>query len=105
ALLDQGFRAVLAPRFADIFRNNAAKNGLLTVELDRDTWQEMVQRLEAQPDAPVSIDLERERLGFAGGPEVSFSLDPFARHCLLTGLDPLAYLLAQEAQLDAYEAA
>ncbi len=103
ALLDFGFRAVVAPRFADIFENNAAKNGLLSVALPVADWQRVVERVVAEPEGLLLIDLERERLGFEDGRELVFKLDAFARHCLLTGLDPLAYLLAQGREIETYE--
>jgi 3-isopropylmalate/(R)-2-methylmalate dehydratase small subunit len=100
ALDDAGFRVVIAPRFADIFKNNAGKNGLLTVELAG--WAELVAKLEAEPATEIKVDLEAEEVR-ADGAVWRFRSDPFTRHCLLHGQDELAYLLAQESEIAAYE--
>jgi 3-isopropylmalate/(R)-2-methylmalate dehydratase small subunit len=99
ALCDHGFRAVVSPSFADIFRRNALKNGLLTVTVDAETHA----RLLANPGAEVTIDLEARELTLPGGPRVAFPIEPFARHCLLAGLDEMEFLLAQQAAIAAYE--
>jgi 3-isopropylmalate/(R)-2-methylmalate dehydratase small subunit len=101
ALRDFGFRAVLSTSFADIFRANALKNGLLPVELDG----EVHAALAADPDAAVTVDLEAETLTLPGGRAVAFAVDPFARRLLLEGTDELGYLLAQADAVAAYEAA
>ncbi len=102
ALVAHGFRAVISTSFADIFRSNALKNGLLPVAVDADTHA----RLLALPaDAEVTIDLHEQTLEVPGGPAVAFSIDPFARHCLLQGVDQLGYLLALDEQITAYEEA
>ena len=100
ALTDFGFRAVVALSFADIFRNNALKNGLLPVAVSPD----LHGRLVRAPGQRVTIDLEtREiRLEDDGTREV-FPIDPFARRCLLDGMDELQFLLAQEEAIAAYE--
>ena len=103
ALTAFGFRAVLAPLFADIFRNNALKNGLLPVELPAAAHAELAAAVEADPDAEVSVDLEAETVTLPGGRTVPFSVDPFARQMLLDGTDELGYLLAQGAAVAAYE--
>lgn len=99
ALLDYGFRAVISSRVADIFRNNALKNGLLPVELDEDThgW------LLANPGAEIAIDVERLHVALPDGREVPFELDGFARYCLLNGTDQLGFLLARAAEIAAFE--
>ena len=102
ALQAFGFKAVLAPLFADIFRNNALKNGLLPVELPADAHAELAAALEADPDAEVTVDLEAETVRLPGGP-VAFRVDPFARRMLLDGTDELGYLLSQGAAVAAYE--
>jgi 3-isopropylmalate/(R)-2-methylmalate dehydratase small subunit len=99
ALLDYGFRAVISSSIADIFRNNALKNGLLPVEVDPQTHA----RLLAAPGSKVSIDLETQTLSIGDQVRVSFSVDPFARHCLLSGMDELGFLLAQQNAIAAYE--
>lgn len=99
ALVDFGFRAVLAPSFADIFRANALKNGLLPVAVP----PEAHARLRAAPQL-VEIDLAACRFALADGSAWSFEVDPFARRCLLDGVDELGFLLAREAEIAAFEA-
>jgi 3-isopropylmalate/(R)-2-methylmalate dehydratase small subunit len=103
ALQAFGFKAVLAPLFADIFRNNALKNGLLPVELPADTHAELAAAVEADPDAEVTVDLAAETVTLPGGRAVGFGVDPFARQMLLDGTDELGYLLSQGAAVAAYE--
>ena len=103
ALLDYGFRAVLSPRFADIFRANALRNGLLAVTVDRAVHQRLVAAVEADAGAEITIDLEAERLALPDGSGVAFEVDPFARRCLLDGVDQLGFLLRQRAQIEAWE--
>jgi 3-isopropylmalate/(R)-2-methylmalate dehydratase small subunit len=87
ALRAFGIRAVLAPLFADIFRNNALKNGLLPVELPADAHAELAAAVEADPDAEVTVDLGAETVTLPGGRAVGFHVDPFARQMLLDGTD------------------
>ena len=101
ALLDYGFRAVVSSDIADIFKSNSLKNGLLPVEVDAETHA----RLLEQPGARIAIDLEECTLQAEGGIESSFTIEPFARRCLLDGVDPLGHILAHEADIVAYEAA
>jgi len=98
ALRDFGFRAVVSSSIADIFRSNALKNGLVPVVVDRDAHE----RLLATPGIEVTIDLETRTLS-TEGMRVSFPLDPFARHCLMNGVDELGYLLAQSNAIAEYE--
>jgi len=99
ALADQGFRAVVGPSFADIFRGNALKNGLLPVAVPA----EIHARLAAEGGATVTIDLEQGALVLSDGTRVAFAIDPFARHCLLHGIDEMDFLLGQDAAIAAYE--
>ena len=103
ALRAFGFRAVLAPVFADIFRNNALKNGLLPVELPAEAHAELAAAVDADPDAQVTVDLEAETVTLPGGRTVGFAVDPFARQMLLDGTDELGYLLSHGAAVAAYE--
>ena len=98
ALLDYGFRAVVSSSIADIFRANALKNGLLPVIVDTATHEVLL----ASPGMRVSIDLESCSLAF-GDARVSFPIDPFARRCLLEGVDELGFLMAQDDAIAAYE--
>lgn len=99
ALVDYGFRAVVSSEFADIFRNNALKNGLLPVVVDADThaW------LLANPGAEVTVDLESTTLTLPDGRAVPFPIDRFSRYCLMNGLDQLGFLLEQRDAIAAYE--
>lgn len=99
ALVDYGFEAVISTGIADIFRNNSLKNGLLPVVVDEDThgW------LLANPGAEVQIDLAAASVQLPGRPPVSFPIEPFARYCLLNGVDELGYLLSQDSAIEAYE--
>jgi 3-isopropylmalate/(R)-2-methylmalate dehydratase small subunit len=104
ALIDYGFRAVVSTYFADIFRNNSLKNGLLPVMVDNDTYAELAAAFERDPNAQVTIDLQAQQLTLPSGRAVSFPIDPFARHCLLNGLDQMGFLLGEEDAISIYEA-
>jgi 3-isopropylmalate/(R)-2-methylmalate dehydratase small subunit len=99
ALQGFGFQAVIAPSFADIFRGNALKNGLLPVAVE----DAVHARLVSAPGSSVTVDLEAQRLTLADGTEARFPIDPFARYCLLNGIDELQFLLGQEEAIAAYE--
>jgi 3-isopropylmalate/(R)-2-methylmalate dehydratase small subunit len=101
ALVDYGIRAVISTEIADIFRNNALKNGLLPVTVDPSTaaW------LLANPGAEVTVDLETVEVVLPGGRHTSFPIEAFARHCLLNGQDELGYLRSKLADIERYEAA
>jgi 3-isopropylmalate/(R)-2-methylmalate dehydratase small subunit len=101
ALVDYGFRAVVARSFADIFKNNALKNGLLPIALDAASHAVVVS---AGDDADVAIDLESCSVTLPGGATASFEVDPFARKCLLAGTDQLGYLSSFGDKIAAYEA-
>ncbi|MEM6532038.1 MAG: 3-isopropylmalate dehydratase small subunit [Myxococcota bacterium] len=100
ALTDWGFRAIIATSFADIFKNNALKNGLLPVTVSEEIHREL---LAADRGASVKIDLEREELTIPSGKTVKFETEPFARKCLLEGKDQLGYLMSHAAAVEAYE--
>ncbi|HEY1892465.1 MAG TPA: 3-isopropylmalate dehydratase small subunit [Steroidobacteraceae bacterium] len=99
ALCDYGFRAVVSTQIADIFRANALKNGLLPIIVDQATHGWLLQH----PGADLGIDLESSTLTLPDGRAVPFPLEPFARYCLLNGVDELGFLLGREAQIQAYE--
>ena len=103
ALLDFGFRAVISTRFADIFRNNAVKTGLLPVALPQHAHATLLDQLAESPKQQVTIDLETQTVTLPDGSSHEFPLDPFARHCLLNGVDELGFLLDQESAIAAYE--
>jgi len=98
-LVDFGFRAVISTQIADIFRNNALKNGLVPVVVDSEThaW------LLANPGARVAVDVEQRRLELPDGRSVPFPLDGFSRLCLMEGIDQLGYLLKHEDAIRRFE--
>jgi 3-isopropylmalate/(R)-2-methylmalate dehydratase small subunit len=104
ALVGYGIRAVLSTSFADIFKGNALKNGLLPIVIDQATSDRLFAMVEADPDTQVTVDLERQVVTVPGG-EVEFTVDPFSRSMLLQGTDELGYLLGHDEQIAAYEAA
>jgi 3-isopropylmalate/(R)-2-methylmalate dehydratase small subunit len=104
ALDDFGFRAVIAPSFADIFANNCVKNGVLTVVLTEAEVEEIVRRASELPNYNLAIDLEQLRVHDDHGFSASFQIDEFTRHCLLEGLDDIGLTLKHEADITAYEA-
>lgn len=105
ALTDFGFRAVISTSFADIFRNNALKNGLLPIAVDAAVHRRLLDLLTADPQAAVTVDLEQQRLGLPDGTIAAFPIDAFARTCLLQGVDELGYLLGRVPAIEGHEAA
>ena len=104
ALTQFGFRAVISTSFADIFRGNSLKNGLLPVIVPADVHAELFRAVEQDPNAVVKIDLARQTLTTPGGREVEFPVDGFSKHCLLEGVDELGYMLQHESKIAAFEA-
>jgi 3-isopropylmalate/(R)-2-methylmalate dehydratase small subunit len=102
ALDDFGFRAVIAPSFADIFANNCVKNGVLTVVLSEEQVGEIVRRAET-PGYEITLDLEQLKVYDRQGFSADFQIDEFTRHCLLEGLDDIGLTLKQETEIAAYE--
>lgn len=99
ALADFGFRAVVSSSIADIFKGNAVKNGLLPVEVDAQTHKALL----SNPGWTVTVDLEKCSLTLPDGREVTFPIAPFARHCLLNGVEPMEFLLQQNDAISTYE--
>jgi 3-isopropylmalate/(R)-2-methylmalate dehydratase small subunit len=99
ALLDYGFRAVVSTEIADIFTSNALKNGLLPVVVDQATWD----NLAAHADQPITIDLEASTIRRGNAEPVAFTVEPFARQCLLDGVDTLGWLQARLPAIEAFE--
>ncbi len=104
ALMAWGFRAVVSSGFADIFRNNALKNGLLPIEVSPAELARLFALVDAEPGAELTVDLEAQELALPDGSAIGFSVDAFARRMILDGTDELGYLLNLEPQLAAYEA-
>jgi 3-isopropylmalate/(R)-2-methylmalate dehydratase small subunit len=99
ALVDHGFQAVVSTRIADIFRNNALKNGLVPVVLE----PQAVAKLVAAPGATVRVDLASQTVTLPDGTTASFPIDGFSKYCLMNGVDELGFLLSQEEAIAAYE--
>ena len=107
ALTGWGLRAVISTMFADIFRNNSLKNGFVPVTVEPAVHAELVAALAKNPNMPVTVDLtgEAATVSWPGRAPVAFPIDPFARDCLLKGVDELGYIQALEPKIQAYEAA
>jgi len=104
ALTAWGFRAVISSSFADIFKANALKNGLLPIEVPPEELRRITALLEVHPDLELSVDLEAQELRLPDGSVIGFVVDPFSRQMLLSGTDELGFLLGQEDAIAAYEA-
>ena len=104
ALAGYGFRAVISTSFADIFRNNALKNGLLPIIVDKDTHAQLFSLVEEDPNTSVSVDLATQTLSLPDGRAVRFPIDSFSKTCLLNGVDEIGYVLGMREQIEAYEA-
>jgi 3-isopropylmalate/(R)-2-methylmalate dehydratase small subunit len=102
ALTSYGFRAVISTSFADIFRNNSLKNGLIPVIVDPKTHQMLFDLLEEVPQTELTVDLASQTLSFPHG-SVTFPIDPFNKACLLNGVDELGYILGFENEIAAFE--
>ncbi|MBD2845092.1 3-isopropylmalate dehydratase small subunit [Paenibacillus sp. IB182496] len=105
AILDYGFRVVIAPSFADIFYNNCFKNGILPIKLSEEQVEKLFQRTAQHEGYKLTVDLENNRLTDAHGLDVSFELDEHRRQFLLQGLDDIGLTLQHEDKISAYEAA
>ena len=103
ALLDYGFRCVIAPSFADIFFNNCFKNGMLPVVLTNAEVDQLFKEVEPQPGYQLSVDLAAQTVTTPGGTSFHFAVDPFRKDCLLNGLDEIGLTLQKEADITAYE--
>jgi 3-isopropylmalate/(R)-2-methylmalate dehydratase small subunit len=104
ALAQYGFRAVISTSFADIFRSNALKNSLLPIIVSGDALTKLLAAFTESPGAMVTIDLASQTLTLPDGSPVQFPIDPFAKHCMLEGVDELGYILQQQAAIAQYEA-
>lgn len=105
ALTDYGFRAVISPRFGDIFRNNATKAGLVPVLVSVEVGAQLMAAVQADPDLEITVDVERRTVAApAAGIEVDFPIDDFTRHRLLDGLDDIGLTLRHEPDITVYEA-
>jgi 3-isopropylmalate/(R)-2-methylmalate dehydratase small subunit len=104
ALIDYGFLAVISTSFADIFRNNSLKNGLLPITVSTDAHAAILQMVTDDPACELTIDLASQQVQLPDGRQASFPIDAFSKNCLLNGIDELGYLLNFQEQVAAYEA-
>jgi 3-isopropylmalate/(R)-2-methylmalate dehydratase small subunit len=105
ALTAWGVRAILSTSFADIFRNNSLKNGVLPIVVDAATHHRLFQLLATDPDAELTVDLAEQGVLLPDGSTIDFEIDPFAKQMILAGTDELGYLLAKDAAIASWEAA
>jgi 3-isopropylmalate/(R)-2-methylmalate dehydratase small subunit len=103
ALVDYGFRAIIARSFADIFKQNATKNGLLPIELSGAACSLIERVLAVRPATQIHIDLPNQRASLPDGTTFRFELDAFAKHCLVNGIDELGYIQSFADRITAYE--
>ncbi len=104
ALLDFGIRCILAPSFADIFYNNCFKNGILPIVLDQATIDLLMEDAQKGANAVMTVDLDAQTISRPDGEIVTFSIDPFRKHCLMNGLDDIGLTLTDADAIDRYEA-
>ena len=98
-------RAILSTSYADIFRSNSLKNGVLPIVVDPATHARLFELLAGEPDAELTVDLAEQGILLPDGTTIDFDIDPFAKRMILAGTDELGYLLSKEAELEAWEAA
>lgn len=103
AIMDYGFRVVIAPSFADIFYNNCFKNGILPIKLSEEQVEDLFQRTTAQEGYQLTVDLEKKSISDGQGLNIDFDLDEHRRQFLLQGLDDIGLTLQHESEIDAYE--
>jgi 3-isopropylmalate/(R)-2-methylmalate dehydratase small subunit len=103
ALTAWGIRAILSTGFADIFRSNSLKNGLLPIVVDADRHRQLFELISARPEAELTVDLEAQVVHLPGDDDLAFDVDPFARLMLLAGTDEMGYLVARDGDIEAYE--
>ena len=103
ALLDYGFRVIIAPSFADIFYNNCFKNGILPIVLDTETVDELFREVEANEGYTLTVDLEKQTITKPDGSVIPFEIDEFRKHRLLEGLDDIGLTLEHADEIRAYE--
>ena len=105
ALRSWGIQAILSTSFADIFKSNALKNGVLPIEVDPETHKALFAMAEANPDAELRVDLNEQGILLPDGSTVDFDIDQFSKMMLLAGTDEIGYVLAKDADIEAWEAA
>ena len=103
ALLDMGFRCIIAPSFADIFYNNSFKNGILPITLPKEQVEQLMKEAQENPGAPLEIDLEKQTVTRGNKFSFSFDIDPFRKRCLLNGLDDIGLTMEKEKLITGFE--
>ena len=103
AIQGMGVKAVIAPGFADIFRNNSAKMGLLTIQLPQPDVEHLMRLTESEPSTPITVDLASQTVTAPGGWTRTFEIAPFVKHCLLNGLDDISLTLEHDELIAGYE--
>ena len=103
ALLDYGFRSIIAPSFADIFYNNCSKNGILLVALLEASVQQIFTEIEENVGCELTVDLPNQKVQSPKGLEFSFEIDPFVKHRLLNGLDDIGWTLQYQSEIESFE--
>jgi 3-isopropylmalate/(R)-2-methylmalate dehydratase small subunit len=103
ALQGYGFKAIISTDFADIFRSNSLKNGLLPIIVDPETHAQLISLAQEDPTTTVSIDLASQTVTLPDGRQATFPIDPFAKHCLLNGVDQMGFLIAEDDSISAFE--
>jgi len=103
ALVGWGFRTIISPGFADIFKSNSLKNGLLPVEVSADVYKALMEAVQLDRSTKITIDLPTQSVTGLDGLEATFPIDAFSKHCLLEGIDQLGYLLSFDEQITGYE--
>lgn len=103
ALVGWGFRAIISTGFADIFKSNSLKNGLLPVEVSPEVHKALMEAVQLDRSTKIAIDLPTQSVTGLGGLETTFPIDAFSKHCLLEGIDQLGYLLSFDEQISDYE--
>jgi len=103
ALVGWGFRAIISTGFADIFRSNSLKNGLLPVEVNVEVYNALMEAVQLDRSTKITIDLATQSVTGIDGLEATFPIDAFSKHCLLDGVDQLGYLLSFDKQITNYE--
>ncbi len=103
AILDMGFRCIIAPSFADIFFNNSFKNGILPIELPQEQVDQLMNSAKAEPHALIEVDLEKQTITRGNQFSFEFDIDPFRKHCLLNGLDDIGLTLEKSVHIDTFE--
>lgn len=103
ALLDMGYRCIIAPSFADIFFNNSFKNGILPIVLPQAQVDELMASAKEDPDGEIEIDLEKQTITRGNKFTFEFDIDPFRKHCLLNGLDDIGLTMEKGVYIDTFE--